>query len=40
MDYKEKILEMIEKIDDDKYLRRIYIIINDYIKEKAGKSDL
>lgn len=34
MDYKRKIVEMIEKIKDERFLRRIYIIISDYIKEE------
>lgn len=34
MDYKSKIIEMVEKIKDEKFLRRVYIIISDYIKEK------
>lgn len=34
-DYEELIIEMIRKIKDERFLRRIYIIINDYIKEKS-----
>lgn len=33
MDYKRLIIEMLEKIKDEKFLRRIYIIISDYIKK-------
>lgn len=36
MDYKSKIIEMIEKIKDERFLRCIYIIVSDYIKEKLG----
>lgn len=34
MEYKRLIIEMLEKINDNKFLRRIYIIISDYIKEE------
>ena len=32
--YKELIKEMIENIEDEKFLKRIYISIREYIKEK------
>lgn len=32
--YKELIKEMIEKVEDEKFLKRIYISIRDYLKEK------
>lgn len=34
-DYKEGIREMIEKINDERFLRRIYISLRDYLNEKA-----
>ncbi len=34
MDYKKKIIEMIKEIHDEKFLRRIYISIREYLKEK------
>lgn len=34
-DYRKLIIEMIKKIDNEKFLRRTYIIISDYLKEKA-----
>ena len=34
MDYKEKIIEMINKIDRKDILRYIYIIIDDIMKEE------
>lgn len=34
-DYGEMIIEMVHKIKDEKFLRRLYIIIGDYIKEKS-----
>lgn len=36
MEYKEKIVEMIENIEDIRFLRQIYTIIIKYIKKKAG----
>ncbi len=36
-DYKQMIIELIEKIDDEKFLRRIYISLKEYLKER--KSD-
>ncbi len=35
MEYKEKIHELINMIDDEKFLKRIYIIVSDYIKKKS-----
>lgn len=32
MNYKQKIIEMIEKIDDKKFLKRIYISLREYLK--------
>lgn len=32
--YREKIVEMVGQIEDEKFLRRIYIIISDNVKEK------
>lgn len=37
MNYKEIILELLEKINDERFLRCVYIIISDYIKEKELK---
>lgn len=34
MDYKEKIIEMVNEIDCEDILRYIYIIISDIIKEE------
>ena len=36
LEYKEKIIEMIENIEDIRFLRQIYTIIIKYIKKKAG----
>ncbi len=34
MDYKKIISELLEYIDDEKFLRCVYIIVSDYVKEK------
>lgn len=31
-DYKEKIMQLVEKINDDKILRYIFIILDDIVK--------
>ena len=36
MDYKQKIIEMIKEIQDEKFLRRIYISLREYLKEKES----
>lgn len=33
-DYKQKIIELTNKIDDEKFLRRIFISLLEYVKEK------
>ncbi len=35
MDYKGEIQKLIVKIDDEKFLRRFYIMIYEYIKKKS-----
>lgn len=35
MEYRRKIQELIDMIEDEKFLRRIYIIISDYIEEES-----
>lgn len=38
-DYKEKIMQLVGKIDDDKILRYIYIILDDIVKgEKKNEG--
>ncbi len=38
-DYKEKIMQLVEKINDDKILRYIYIILDDIMKgEKKNEG--
>lgn len=37
--YKEKIMQLVEKINDDKILRYIYIILDDIVKgEKKNEG--
>ncbi len=33
--FRKMIIEMVSKIDDEKFLRRIYIIISDNTRQKA-----
>lgn len=37
MDYKKMIMEMLEQISDERFLRRIYISIQEYLKEKKSE---
>lgn len=37
MDYKKMIVEMLEQIKDEKFLKRIYISIQEYLKEKKSE---
>ena len=38
-DYKEKIMQLVEKINDDKILRYIYLILDDIVKgEKKNEG--
>lgn len=39
MDDKQKIIEMIDKIDDAQILRYISIIISDIYKDHGGEAD-
>lgn len=34
MNYKEKIIEMVEKINDNIFLKRIYISLKEYLKQE------
>lgn len=34
-DYGDMIIEMVGKIEDERFLKRIYISLRDYVKEKA-----
>lgn len=38
-DYKEKIVQLIEKINDDKILRYVFIVLDDIVKgEKKNEG--
>lgn len=32
--YREKIVEMVKRIEDEKFLKRIYLSLRDYISDK------
>lgn len=34
-DYGEEIIKMVRMINDKRFLRRVYVIISDYLREKA-----
>lgn len=36
MNYKEKIIELLQKIDNIRFLKAIYISMSDYAKENEG----
>lgn len=36
MNYKKLIIELLEKIDNRKFLRRIYVSLREYVKEREG----
>lgn len=37
-DYSVLITEMLEQIQDDQFLRRIYVIVSDYVKEMGCRT--
>lgn len=36
--YREEIIEMIGKIEDERFLRNIYILLRDYLEEKQNSQ--
>ncbi len=36
MNYKKMIIRLLKKIDNEKFLRRIYISLRDYVGESEG----
>lgn len=34
MDYKKRIQELLDMVEEEKFLRRVYIILSDYIKRE------
>ena len=39
MEYKTIIVEILEKINNEEFLMRIYISLRDYLKEEKEKSE-
>lgn len=39
MDYKEMIAELLQKIDNERFLRAIYISVRDYVREKEREAN-
>lgn len=37
MDYKELIIGLLERIDSEKFLKRIYISLREYVRESEGE---
>ena len=40
MNYKKLIIELLEKIDNGKFLRRIYVSLRDYARENGTSGEL
>lgn len=38
MNYKEKIIELLQKIDNARFLKAIYISVRDYVNESEEKE--
>ncbi len=36
MNYKKLIIELLEKIENQRFLKAIYISVSDYVKESEG----
>lgn len=36
--YREKIIEMIGKIEDERFLKNIYISLSDYLKKQNNQT--
>lgn len=36
MDYRKRIQELLDMVEEEKFLRRVYIILSDYIKRGRG----
>ncbi len=39
MDYRKEITEMLDKIQSEKILRYIWIVVSDIYKDHGGKAD-
>ena len=38
MNYKNLITELLDKIDSEKFLQRIYISLREYVRESEGEA--
>lgn len=38
MNYKKLIIELLEKIENQRFLKAIYISVSDYVKESEGEA--
>ena len=38
MSYKEMIIALLDKIDNEKFLKRIFISVRDYVEEKGDEA--
>ena len=38
MNYKEQIIKLLDKIDNERFLKAIYISVRDYVKERVGNE--
>lgn len=36
MDYRKRIQKLLDMIEEERFLRRIYIILSDYIRKERG----
>ncbi len=39
MNYREMIAELLQKIDNERFLRAIYISVRDYVREKESEGE-
>lgn len=39
MNYKELIINLLDKIDNEKFLKRIYVSLREYVKESEGQYE-
>lgn len=38
MDYKKLIIALLRKIDNEKFIRRIYVSLREYVRESEGAA--
>lgn len=39
MDYREKVIELLNKINEEQVLRYIYIVVRDIVNERGAETD-